>query len=69
VPIYVVRDSARWGHSINVVRADSPSQARRFVREDHDHPDVRDQMECEEVPEWGDGIVWCYDESGVGGWE
>jgi hypothetical protein len=39
-------DAARWGYSLNVVRANSPDEARAFVRKDHDHPSVQYQIDC-----------------------
>lgn len=58
--LYIVTDHDRWGYSINLVRAESPEQAKQLVC-----PKSRDSM-VEIAPVLGGnepGILWCHDES------
>lgn len=56
--LYMVTDHDRWGHSLNVVRADSPEAAQRLVA-----PNSK-RITCEELPlEGAPSIVWCQDTS------
>jgi hypothetical protein len=58
--VYVVRDSDRWGESLNVVRASSEDAAVRFVRPEG--PVRRHLINVEKLT--GDsGVLWCRDES------
>jgi hypothetical protein len=58
--LYIVTDSDRWGYSINVVRAESPEQARALTC-----PKSRPELVEVEALLSGEtpGILWCRDES------
>jgi hypothetical protein len=58
--LFMVTDNDRWGWSRNLVRAESPEQAKQLVC-----PKSRDDMvEIEEIPSGDEArILWCHDES------
>lgn len=56
--MFLVTDKDRWGHSMNIVRADSREQAIQLVAPDSKHIDV-EPLPTEGPP----GIIWCHDES------
>ena len=60
--LFMVRDSARWGHSLNVVEAESKEAAARLV-----NPNVGPtlwRIDVEPIePKGVPGILWCEDES------
>jgi len=56
--LFLVRDSDRWGYSLNVVRAMDAEAAKALVA-----PKSR-VIEAIELPiEGAPAIVWCHDES------
>lgn len=64
--LWLVVDRDRWGHSTNLVEAETREEARRFVVGDRAGVSSRgfDRVHVEEIVLTGEpGIRWCEDES------
>lgn len=56
--LFLVRDTDRWGYSLNVVRAESAEEAKALVAP------KSGRIEVEELLSDGPpAIIWCHDES------
>jgi hypothetical protein len=61
--LWLVEDRARWGFSINVVRAATEEEAIRKVLPHFDPAKSRRPEITPLEVEGGEGVVWCYDHS------
>jgi hypothetical protein len=64
--LWLVVDRDRWGHSTNLVEAETREEARRVVMGDRSGISWVgvDRVDVEEIPLKGEpGIRWCEDES------